>query len=89
MKHLLVICSQKENYFDLFAKKHLSNGEDIIVDQAPWIDIEVASYPDNLVVHVKPNRKPFPNTQQGQFRSFTPDFVLLRSYALGNYEVIL
>jgi hypothetical protein len=85
-RHLLVICSQKENYFELFANRKLNNGDEIVVDQAPWVDIEVVSYPDTLVVNIRPNRNPFPYTRQGEFRSFTPHFVLLRSYALGNYE---
>ena len=82
VKNLLVICSQKENYFKLFSGKKLSNGEEIVVDQAPWVDVEIVSYFDTLVVHIKPNRNPFPYSRQGEFRSFTPDFVLLRSYAL-------
>ena len=189
VKNLLVICSQKENYFELFANRTI-NGEDIVVDQAPWVDVEIVSYPgdlslplllrpiysssysntfivpssllsipvvgspliffislyllllswihpslqkyaysitlfilfvliiclfllsphhdqliallfplflfipflflklkhyniDSLLVHIKPNRNPFPYSTQGQFRTFAPHFVLLRSYALG------
>lgn len=67
MKHVLVICSQKENYFELFRGKTLENGDGIVVDQAPWVDIEAASYPDNLVVTIRPNRNPFPGTEQVRF----------------------
>lgn len=64
-KHVLVICSQRENYFELFKGKTLKTGEPIIVDQAPWVDIEAASYPDTgLLVQIRPNRNPFPNTEQ-------------------------
>jgi len=81
-----VICHQKENYFDLFKGHTLENGDFIIVDQAPWVDIQIASYDDNLIVHILPNKKPFEGTEQHKFRTFIPDFILLRSYALGNYE---
>ena len=86
MKRVLVICSQKENYFELLKEGTLSNGDRIIVDQAPWVDIQVAAYPDTCVVSIRPQNSPFPGTQQHKFRSFCPDFVLLRSYALGNHE---
>jgi hypothetical protein len=41
VKNLFVVCSQKENYFQLFDKLTLKSGEPIQVDQAPWADIEV------------------------------------------------
>lgn len=41
VKRLFVVCSQKENYFELFSKITLKSGEAIEVDQAPWMDIEV------------------------------------------------
>jgi hypothetical protein len=64
-KHLLVVCSQRENYFELLKGFTLDNGEHVIVDQAPWMDIEAASYPDSgLLVQIRPNRNPFPGTEQ-------------------------
>ena len=41
VKRIFVVCSQKENYFELFSKVTLQSGEAIEVDQAPWVDIEV------------------------------------------------
>lgn len=41
VKRIFVVCSQKENYFELFNKITLKSGEAIEVDQAPWMDIEV------------------------------------------------
>ena len=45
VKRLFVVCSQKENYFELFSKILLKSGEAIEVDQAPWMDIEVRTAP--------------------------------------------
>ena len=53
------------------------------------IYIEVGSYsntPNHPTIHIKPNRNPFPYTDQGTFRTCVPDLVLLRSYVLGNFE---
>ena len=86
-RRLMIISGNNHNYFLNFENKELKNGEKIEIDQAPWADIELTSYPDTgLVIHIKPNAKPFPNTNQSNFRTFQPDFVLLRSYPLGNYE---
>lgn len=44
VKNVLVICSQKENYFQLLSG-YTVDGEEIVVDQAPWVDVETVSYP--------------------------------------------
>lgn len=85
-RKVFVVVSQKENYFKLFENRTLSNGDKIIVDQAPWVDIEITSFPDTLLISIRPNRNPFPDTHQHEFRTFQPDIILLRSYALGNHE---
>lgn len=59
---VLVICSQKENYFELFqqrAERARSSGLLLLVEQAPWCDVEVASHPRDCVVSLRPNRAPF------------------------------
>ena len=85
--NVFIVCSQRENYYNLLNGKQLSDGRFIIVDQAPWRDIEVTSFHDSgCLISILRNQDPFPDTPQDKFRTFTPDFVLLRSYALGNYE---
>jgi ribosomal protein S6--L-glutamate ligase len=87
VKRLFVVVSQRENYYSLLAGRTLNNGETIEVEQAPWRDLEVASYSDSgAVVHLQPNQDPFPNTNQANYRTFQPNFVLFRSYPLGNHE---
>ncbi len=76
---LLVICSNRENYFKL-----LGGRADVAVDQAPWLDVVgVVSFTDSLVVHLGPQKEPFTGTPQTGARSFSPDIVLLRSFVLG------
>ena len=75
---VLVIGNQRENFFELLAHDHVA------VDQAPWADVAgIVSYSDSLVVHLRPQRDPFPGTPQASSRSFSPDVVLLRSFVLG------
>lgn len=81
---VFVVCSQKENYFQLFKDKCIEGSAvAVIVDQGPWCDLEISSHHTNLLINVRPNRNPFPGTEQHKFRTFCPDFVLFRSYALG------
>jgi Synapsin, ATP binding domain/Synapsin, N-terminal domain len=48
---LLVIAGQNADYRALFAK----DGDSVVVEQCPWRDLEVVSYPDSgLVVHIRP-----------------------------------
>ncbi len=76
---LLVICSNRENYFARFKDRR-----DVVIDQAPWLDVVgVVSFTDSLVVHLGPQREPFAGTPQTGGRSFSPDIVLLRSFVLG------
>lgn len=52
---LLVICSNRENYFERFKDR-----QDVQVDQAPWLDIRgVVSFSDSCVVHIGPQKEPF------------------------------
>jgi hypothetical protein len=75
---VLVICSNRENYFARFAGR-----ADVQVDQAPWMDIRgIVSFSDSLVVHIGPQKEPFTGTAQESQRSFSPDIVLLRSFVL-------
>ena len=81
---LLVICSNRENYFELF-KDRVIDGRVVEVDQTPWRDmIGTVSFSDSLVVRIRPQQDPFPGTVQEKARSFIPDVVLLRSFVLGS-----
>lgn len=51
-----------------------------------WRDIEVSSYPDSALVHVRPHPEAFVGTPQSTRRTVRPDLVLLRSFVLGNHE---
>ena len=89
-KKLFIVVSQRENYYSLFADVTLEDGSPIEVEQAPWCDIEVSSFsdtPNKPLIQIKPNARPFADIpQQSKNRTFTADFVLIRSYVLGNYE---
>jgi hypothetical protein len=79
---LFVVCSSKENYYELLRGVVL-DGRTVQVEQAPWQDISVTSYPDQCVVRIRPQRySPLPG--QDQARSFTPDLWLLRSFVVGS-----
>eukprot|EP01088_Endostelium_zonatum_P003480 TRINITY_DN14695_c0_g1_i1.p1 TRINITY_DN14695_c0_g1~~TRINITY_DN14695_c0_g1_i1.p1 ORF type:complete len:366 (-),score=87.73 TRINITY_DN14695_c0_g1_i1:20-1117(-) len=89
-RKIFIVVSQRENYYSLFADVTLDDGTPIEVDQAPWMDIDVTSFsdsPNKPLIQIKPNARPFPDVpQQGKSRTFSPDFILIRSYILGNYE---
>jgi hypothetical protein len=64
---VLVICSQKENYFEIFQQRSercAASGLLLLVEQAPWCDVEIASHPNNIVVSLRPNRNPFPGMEE-------------------------
>ncbi len=76
---VLVICSNRENYFSYFQGR-----TDVEIDQAPWIDIRgITSFSDSIVVHIGPQKEAFVGTSQTRHRTFSPDLVLLRSFVLG------
>ncbi len=75
---LFVVCSSRENYYELLRGLRV-DGRLVQVEQAPWQDVSVSSYPDQCVVRIRPQRfSPLPGQEQA--RSFTPDAVLLRRH---------
>ncbi|ETO07432.1 synapsin-2 [Reticulomyxa filosa] len=80
---LLVISSHAdENFYSLFKGCKLSNGREIIVEQAGWADITFTSYSDSkCVCTLQRPRKPIPDTPQSEkgARTFIPDYLLIRN----------
>lgn len=82
-KNILVIDSDKHDWVQAFANVKTKSGYSIEVDQAEWHQIQVTSFEDYVVVSIKPNAQPKPNTRQNQYRQFKPDLVLIRKLVVG------
>lgn len=70
---LLVICSNTDNYFEVFKGINTLPNTNIKfqIDQAAWEDILFTVYPqkddetgNGIIVELKPSRKPFKGTPQ-------------------------
>jgi len=83
MHTLLVIdTNPSNNYYALFKGQKGPDGEAIKVEQSQW-DLLEAVYIDGVVtVTAKPSPNPI-DKGQGQERTFTPDFILVRNFVLG------
>lgn len=80
---LLVIASQRINYYKLFEGCKIL-GKDLKIEQAAWDDIEVCSYGNaQCVVTISPSFRPIEGTSQNTRRSCVPDFVLFRGSCKG------
>ncbi len=86
--NLLVIASQRINYYELFAGQEVL-GEAIIVEQCAWDDLRLCSHGGNggLVASISPSTKPMPGTPQDRPRHMVPDMVLLRASCMGGPKV--
>jgi hypothetical protein len=81
---LIVECSEQYNWYERFKDVKLHGTEELIIEQAPWQDISVVSYPGSgVVVSIKKARIPHPGTSQNRDRTVIVDFLFLRSVSRG------
>eukprot|EP01117_Protostelium_nocturnum_P012084 TRINITY_DN4426_c0_g1_i3.p1 TRINITY_DN4426_c0_g1~~TRINITY_DN4426_c0_g1_i3.p1 ORF type:complete len:340 (-),score=110.95 TRINITY_DN4426_c0_g1_i3:188-1207(-) len=79
----IVLCiDYGTNWTPQFAKRTLSNGEKIQIEQAEWKDISIVSSTQNgLVVHLKAMDNPWPFTNTKEERTLNHvDLVLVRNF---------
>ena len=78
-KVLIIECVPRYNWYNIFKNGTLTSGEEIIVEQATWNDVNMTAYDDGLVITLGPAKKPLPDTTQNKPRTIRPDFILFRS----------
>ncbi len=58
----------------------------MVIHQVEWADISVVSYADaGPIVTCRPARRPLPDSNQHEMRTFRCDFVLMRSVSRGTW----
>ena len=81
VKYVLILeCTTRYNWYEIFENATLLSGEKIVVEQATWQEVQMTAYSDSkLRVEINRAKKPLPNTPQDKPRSIAPDFVLFRT----------
>ena len=92
-KTVLVIGSNRTNYYQLFAEKFITlDGvrHPIKIEQTGWHLLRATSHSDSggsIVVTMMPNEQPLPGTPQNSSRTCVPQFVLLRAGTRGGAAI--
>ena len=82
VKLLVIYGHNSYSFGNLFKNCKLKNGLPIIVEQVSWKSLSLTTYSDQAqppVCSLLPERKPIPDTNQHRFRTYQPDFLLIRS----------
>lgn len=85
VKLLVISGHHDENFYELFAKQTLLDGRKIEVEQSGWSDFTLTSYSEShsVVCNLRVPRRPIPKTKQTQFRTFVPNYLLVRNVCRG------
>jgi len=83
-KNILVISSNKTNWFHIFEGVTTIDIDgvtyDLHMDQAGWDEISLTAYSDSgVVVELAPAEEPIPGTLQHKNRTLKPDFLIIRN----------
>ena len=81
IKLLVIYGHDSTSFIDLFNKCKLKDGTPIIVEQCSWKSLSLTTCSDSLkpVCSLLPERRPIKGTNQNRFRTFQPDFLLIRA----------
>ncbi|ETO26152.1 hypothetical protein RFI_10985, partial [Reticulomyxa filosa] len=77
---LVLECTPRYNWYEIFAGAKLTSGEEVKVEQATWQEVSLTAYHDSgLVVTLAPAKSPHENAPDDKQRTCKPDFILFRT----------